>query len=171
MHEVAKEKGGPVHLVVSHSHEAKKNPLDPQTKVKHVKRFFPGTHVEAATKEHPSFLHHLSKLHQAGYHHVTMVAGSDRTEEYKHLIHKYNGVHGSHGHFNFKSHQVVSSGERDPDSEGTEGMSASKMRKHASEGNYKEFKKVSLPMFLKNILKKCMMMLEKDWELGNRLVL
>jgi hypothetical protein len=141
MHEVAKEKGGPVHLDVSHSHEPKKNPLDPQTKVKHVKRFFPGTHVEAATKEHPSFLHRLSKLHQAGYHHVTVVAGSDRTEEYKHLIHKYNGVHGSHGHFNFKSHEVVSSGARDPDSEGTEGMSASKMRKHASEGNYKEFKK------------------------------
>ncbi|NDG32971.1 hypothetical protein EB118_23250, partial [bacterium] len=53
----------------------------------------------------------------------------------------YNGVKGPHGYFNFKKHEVVSSGERDPDSEGTEGMSASKMRKHAKEGNFNEFKK------------------------------
>ena len=43
--------------------------------------------------------------------------------------------------FNFKHIEVHSSGERDPDAEGTAGMSASKMREHATSGNFKEFKK------------------------------
>jgi predicted ABC-type ATPase/peroxiredoxin family protein len=70
-----------------------------------------------------------------------MVAGSDRTGEYHKLLHQYNGVKGSHGYFKFKGIHVHSAGERDPDSEGVEGMSASKMREHASKGNFKEFKK------------------------------
>ena len=141
MHEVAKHKGGQVHLVVSHTHDSDKNPLSTEDKLKHVKRFFPDTHVESSNKEHPTFLHHLSKLYHQGHKSVTMVAGSDRTKNYSELINKYNGVKGPHGYFNFKKHEVVSSGERDPDSEGTEGMSASKMRKHAKEGNFNEFKK------------------------------
>ena len=141
MHEVAKERGGDIKLVVSHTHDSAKNPLSAQQKLKHVKKFFPGTPTEAASKEAPSFLHHLSKLHDHGYKHVTMVAGSDRVDEYKKLIHKYNGVKGTHGHFNFHKAEVQSSGERDPDAEGAEGMSASKMREHAKKGNFTEFKK------------------------------
>jgi uncharacterized membrane protein len=70
-----------------------------------------------------------------------MVAGSDRTAEYHKTLHKYNGVKGTHGYFKFKDIKVHSAGERDPDAEGVEGMSASKMREHASKGNFKEFKK------------------------------
>jgi hypothetical protein len=69
-----------------------------------------------------------------------MVAGSDRKEEYKKKLAQYNGKHEG-ALFNFKKITVHSSGERDPDAEGTEGMSASKMRSHASTGNFKEFKK------------------------------
>jgi hypothetical protein len=141
MHDIAHEKGGDVKLVVSHTQDSAKNPLTAAQKLKHVKSFFPNTPTEAATKEAPTFLHHLSKLHDQGYKHVTMVAGSDRADEYKKLIHKYNGVKGAHGYFNFDKADVQSSGERDPDSEGTEGMSASKMREHAKKGNFAEFKK------------------------------
>ena len=141
MHDVAKEKGGDIKLVVSHTQDSSKNPLTAAQKLKHVKKFFPTTPTEAATKEAPTFLHHLAKLHEQGYKHVTMVAGSDRVDEYKKLIHKYNGVKGAHGHFNFDKVDVQSSGERDPDAEGAEGMSASKMREHAKKGNFAEFKK------------------------------
>jgi hypothetical protein len=55
------------------------------------------------------------------------------------LLHKYNGQNSAHGHYNFKSITVHSSGERDPDSEGTTGISASKMREHAASGNKKAF--------------------------------
>jgi predicted ABC-type ATPase len=70
-----------------------------------------------------------------------MVGGQDRVDEFKHLLTKYNGVKGPHGHFNFKKIEVHSAGDRDPDAEGVEGISASKMREHASKGNFKEFRK------------------------------
>jgi dephospho-CoA kinase len=69
-----------------------------------------------------------------------MVAGSDRIPEYKRILKKYNGTHQG-ALFNFKKIDVHSAGERDPDAEGTTGMSGSKMRAHAVSGKYKEFKK------------------------------
>ena len=139
--DVAKEVNGSHHVVLSHSQDKKKNPLSAEQKLKHAKRFFPNTNLSAADKDSPTILHHAARLHRAGVTHLHVVGGSDRTEEYHNLLHKYNGVKSAHGHYKFKKITVHSSGERDPVAEGTEGMSASKMRKHASEGNYKEFKK------------------------------
>lgn len=139
--EVAKDVGGSHHIVLSHSQDAAKNPLTAEQKVKHAKRYFPDTNISTSDKSHPNFLSQASKLHKAGATHLHMVAGSDRVGEYHKLLHKYNGVKGTHGYFKFKDIQVHSAGERDPDAEGVEGMSASKMREHASKGNFKEFKK------------------------------
>ena len=138
--EVAQKVGGSHHVVLSHSQDAKKNPLSAKDKLKHAKRFFPNTNLSTSDSEHPTFLHHAAKLHKQGVTHLHMVAGSDRTEEYKKKLAQYNGKHEG-ALFNFKKITVHSSGERDPDAEGTEGMSASKMRGHASTSNFKEFKK------------------------------
>jgi hypothetical protein len=138
--EVAQKVGGSHHVVLSHSQDAKKNPLSAKDKLKHAKRFFPNTNLSTSDSEHPTFLHHAAKLHKQGVTHLHMVAGSDRTEEYKKKLAQYNGKHEG-ALFNFKKITVHSSGERDPDAEGTEGMSASKMRGHAEKGNFKEFKK------------------------------
>ena len=138
--EVAQKVGGSHHVVLSHSQDAKKNPLSAKDKLKHAKRFFPNTNLSTSDSEHPTFLHHAAKLHQQGVTHLHMVAGSDRTDEYKKKLAQYNGKHEG-ALFNFKKITVHSSGERDPDAEGTEGMSASKMRGHAEKGNFKEFKK------------------------------
>lgn len=136
------ESRGADHLVVmSHSQDSKKNPLTAEQKLKHARRMFPKTNLAVADKEHPTILHHLAKLHAQGYKHVTVIGGSDRVDEYKKLVNKYNDVPAGHGHYNFKSINVVSSGERDPDAEGTEGMSASKMRAHATANNFSEFRK------------------------------
>ena len=137
----ARSQGASHEIVLSHSHDSKKNPLTPQQKLTHAKRFFPRTNITIATREHPTLLHHLSRIYGNGVRHLTMVAGDDRKGEYEKLISRYNGKEGPHGFYNFKSHKVVSSGARDPDSEGVEGMSASKMRKHAEENNFKEFRK------------------------------
>jgi len=139
--EVAQEVGGTHHVVLSHSQDSAKNPLTSQQKLKHAKRFFPDTNLSVSTKEHPNFLSHAAKLHKAGATHLHMVAGSDRIPEYEKTLHKYNGVKGPHGHFNFKKITMHSAGARDPDAEGAEGMSASKMRGHASSGNFGEFRK------------------------------
>ena len=138
--DVAKEVGGTHHVVISHSQDAKKNPLSAQDKVKHAKRFFPDTNLSTSDKEHPTFLQHAAKLHKAGATHLHMIAGSDRVGEYEKKLAQYNGTHKG-ALFNFKHIKVHSAGERDPDAEGVSGMSASKMRGHAETGNFKEFKK------------------------------
>ena len=138
--EVAKEVGGTHHVVISHSQDAKKNPLSAQDKLKHAKRFFPDTNLSTSDKEHPTFLQHAAKLHKAGATHLHMIAGSDRVDEYKTKLAQYNGTHKG-ALYNFKHITVHSAGERDPDAEGVSGMSASKMRGHAETGNFKEFKK------------------------------
>jgi hypothetical protein len=139
LHSVAKEHGATHSLVVSHSQDAKKNPLTGEQKVKHAKRAFPGTNVSSASKESPTILHHAAAAHASGATHLHVVAGSDRHEEMHNLLHKYNGKDSAHGHYNFKKITVHSSGERDPDADGTTGISASKMRDHAASGNKKDF--------------------------------
>ena len=139
--EVAKNVGGTHHVVLSHSQDKDKNPLTAAQKVKHAKRYFSDTNITVANKEHPNFLSQASELHKKGVTHLHMVAGSDRVGEYKKILNKYNGVKGPHGHFKFKHIEVHSAGERDPDAEGTSGMSASKMRAHASAGEFHHFKK------------------------------
>jgi len=138
--EVADKVGGNHSVVLSHTQDKDKNPLSSADKLKHAKRFFPKTNLSTSSKESPTFLSHAEKLHKQGVTHLHMVAGSDRVPEYKKKLAQYNGT-GEGKLYNFKKITVHSAGERDPDAEGTTGMSASKMRSHASSGNFKEFKK------------------------------
>ena len=70
-----------------------------------------------------------------GYDSIIYVAGSDRIEDFTRLINQYNGKE-----YNFNKIDVVSAGERDPDAEGAEGMSASKMRAAAAAGDFDSFR-------------------------------
>jgi len=136
------EKRGAKHtVVVSHTQDTKKNPLSSGQKLKHLKRFSPGTHFQASTKEHPTMFHQAAKLSAAGHDHLIMVAGSDRVKEYHHLLHKYNGVKSSTGEgYHFKKIDVVSAGHRDPDADGAEGISGTKMREHAKNKDLSSFR-------------------------------
>ena len=138
--DVAQEHGASHSVVLSHTQDKDKNPLSSADKLKHAKRFFPKTNLSTSSKESPTFLSHAAELHKKGVTHLHMVAGSDRVAEYKKKLAQYNGK-GEGKLYNFKKITVHSAGERDPDAEGTTGMSASKMRGHASSGNFKEFKK------------------------------
>ena len=141
VHEVAKAHNAVHKVALSHTSGTKdgKNPLPVDVKVKHAQHAFPGTNIEAASKEHPTILHHAAEMAKQGVKHLHVVAGSDRVEEYHKLLHKYNGVKSGHGHYKFKSIQVHSSGERDPDAEGTSGVSGTKMREHAAAGRKNKF--------------------------------
>lgn len=134
---LADSQGAEHDIRVSHSQDSKKNPLSQDQKLSHLRTMFPDHKFSGSSKEHPSFIHHLKDLHSKGYTHVTMVAGSDRVPEYQKIVDKYNKPDGD---FHFKSIKIVSAGHRDPDAEGAEGMSASKMRQHAQDGNYHSFK-------------------------------
>jgi hypothetical protein len=136
---VARQNGGTSSIVLSRSTDPKKNPLTPEQKEKHAKRAFPKVNTSVADPQHPTLLHQLSKLHEQGVTNLHMVAGSDRHPEYRKLINQYNGVKGNHGYYNFKKVELHSAGERDPDEEGTAGISASSQRAHATNGRQKEF--------------------------------
>lgn len=136
VHELAKKHNAHHEVIVSHSQDSDKNPLSQENKIKHAKRYFPGTNIRGSSKEEPNFISQAKRLSQAGHKHLIMVAGSDRTKEYKDTLNRYNGKE-----FHFKKIDVVSAGHRDPDAEGTEGMSASKMREHAKNKNFAEFRK------------------------------
>ena len=137
--QVARQVGGSHHIVLSHSQDKNKNPLSSADKLKHAKRAFPGANLSTSDKESPNYLSQAAKLHKKGVSHLHVVAGSDRVSEFKGTLNKYNGTH-SKALYNFKKITVHSSGDRDPDSHGTSGISGTKMRGHAAAGNYKAFK-------------------------------
>lgn len=140
--ELAKEKKAKHVIALSRSQDPEKNPLSPDQKLKHAKRMFPKANIEIADEKAKTVIDHVKKLAEAGHDHLTMVVGSDRVDEIKKLLDSYNGKE-----FNFKKIDVVSAGARDPDAEGPEGMSATKMRGHAIRGKFTEFKK-GLPSHL-----------------------
>jgi hypothetical protein len=138
--DTAKSVGGSAHIIASHSEGDSKNPLPSGKKVGYIKKVAEhGTHVYASSKAQPTLLHHAAALHKHA-HHLVVVAGQDRVKQFHDLLHKYNGKEGPHGFYNFKSIKVVSAGQRDPDAEGTEGMSGTKMREHAKNGNEAAFR-------------------------------
>ena len=138
--DVAKKQGADHSVVVSHSQDKKKNPLSDVQKLKHLKRYSPDTNFEASSKEKPTFLQHAAHLHKQGVTHLHMVVGSDRVKEMHNKLHQYNGTHPG-ALYNFKKITVHSAGQRDPDAEGTEGMSGTKMREHAKNNDLKSFRK------------------------------
>ncbi len=122
----------------SQSQDPKKNPLDFQTKTNVMQTMFP--HHAGNIVSDPSggrnIFDVLKGLHAQGYDNVKIVVGDDRVKEFTNITGKYNGKT-----YNFGKLDIVSAGERDPDSEDVEGMSASKMRKAAQDNDYDAFKK------------------------------
>ena len=140
-HQVARQHGGSAHVVTSHSHDSNKNPIPQDKKIGYLKKIAPhGVNVSGSSKQHPTIMHHASKLHAAGHDHLVVVAGGDRIKEFHNTLNKYNGKSGAHGHYNFKSIKVVSSGRRDPDSDSVQGVSGTKMRHYAKTGQHNKFK-------------------------------
>jgi len=137
--ELADEKDVDHHIVLSHSQDSKNNPVALDAKVKHAKHCFPDANIQTSSKECRTFLKYAKKLNDAGHKHLIMVAGADRVKYYNDILQKNNGKAGYH---NFDKIEVKSAGTRDPKSNGVEGVSATKMRQHAEDGNYSEFRKL-----------------------------
>ena len=139
-----KNKAKHAHVVVSHSHDKKKNPLDQKTKSGYVSKMNPNVKVKGSSKEHPNFLSYAKKMHGKGVKHLHVVTGDDRKDEFHKTLSKYNG---HKDHYNFKSITVHSAGARDPKAKGVTGASGTKQREYAKAGDYKSFSK-NLPKSL-----------------------
>lgn len=152
-----KSASGNYMIYVSRSRDSEKNPLDSNTKMGYLKTMFPGVNFQSEE----TFMPILVDLYASGERDIILVVGDDRVADFERLINTYNGVKDKpHGYYNFDSINVISAGQRDPDSPGAEGMSASKMRAAAKENDYASFK-LGLPQGFKQGEK-----LFKDVQLG-----
>ena len=124
-------------IVPSRSQDPKKNPLDTDTKVSIMRQMFP-QHSERIVNDpqNRTIFDVLKKAHMDGYANVRIVGGADRQKEFDKLVNNYNGKM-----YQFDNVEVRSAGDRDPDSDDVEGMSASKQRKAAAENNFDAFYK------------------------------
>ena len=148
----SKNAGSDMFVYASHSNDPKKNPLPHAKKIAYMRAMFPKYKRNILSDKDRNVFEIATSLYNKGYRSVVMVVGSDRVNEFTSLLNKYNDVEGRHGYYNFNNIEVVSAGERDPDAEGVEGMSASKMRAAAVEGDYDTFK-LGLPGSFKHGLK------------------
>lgn len=132
----------PYYIYLSHSQDAKKNPLTYEQKIGHARKMFP-KHAKGIIldKKVKTAFDIANSLYSKGFEKVTMVVGQDRISEFETLLKKYNGVKARHGFYDFKEINIVSAGDRDPDAEGVEGMSASKQRANAANNDFDTFLK------------------------------
>ena len=122
-------------IIPSRSQDKKKNPLDPDMKVSVMKQMFP-QHSEKIINDpgNKTIFDILKRAHNDGYAGVRIVGGADRQKEFDKLVNNYNGKM-----YKFDNIEVRSAGDRDPDGDGIEGMSASKQRKAAAENDFDGF--------------------------------
>ena len=170
----AEKKGYELRIYPSRSQDAKKNPLTPEMKVTYMRQMFPdyAEYIidDAKTK---TIFNVLTNANAEGHTNMTIMVGADRLSEFQGLAHKYNGEL-----YNYEGLEVVSAGERDPDADDVTGMSASKLRLAAAEGDFKKFAK-GVPdtmgnmekMELFNVLRRSMGVTEETevWEVAPKM--
>ena len=129
--EVARKENANPRIYLSHTQNPKKDPLSYNDKFRFAKKAF-GIVQRSQSKQ---IFQILPEIEKEGFTDIIMVVGSDRIGEFDRVLQKYNGKD-----YNFNSIKTVSSGDRDPDAQGVEGMSGSKLRGVALSGDEKTFK-------------------------------
>lgn len=137
-------------IFVSKTHDKKKNPLTIDVKIEFLREMFSGinfiecndtvrTPVEAA------------KFLNENYKNLVFVAGGDRIDTLGSVIEKQNSID-----YTYDSIELMSIGERDPDSDGVEGVSGTAAREAALNDNFAAFRKM-IPESLDDLRVKSLM--------------
>ena len=174
--DVAKKTAGKGALKIypSRSQDAKKNPLDSDTKHDYLQKMFPDHSANIINDPNSRTIFDvLKQAHEDGHSSVQIVVGGDRQAEFEKLSQEYNGKL-----YDFSAIETISAGERDEKKGGAEGMSASKMRKAATskdeKAGFEEFKKGLPKSFLEdeklakqlfNTVRKQMTVKKEGWNL------
>ena len=126
--------GADAYVFATSTQDKKKNPLYVHEKVEILKKMYPDERkvriintTKSACKTVPAV---LGRLKGAGYKKIVLVAAGERVADFTGKFEVEKGV----------PLEVVSGGERDPDSEGVEGLSATKMRTAAGAANLASFR-------------------------------
>ena len=128
-----KSQDGEPFLFLTHTQKPKTDPLSFAEKVFFAEKSFSG--IKIGDQSVKTIIDAMKFLEAKGYSDIIYVAGSDRVAQFEKLLNDYNGKD-----YNFNSINVVNAGQRDPDAEGAEGMSASKLKAAAAEGDFETFK-------------------------------
>jgi hypothetical protein len=167
----AGDDGGEYLIFPSRSQDKKKNPLDPDTKIAYMQKFYPqhaGNIVNDANTK--TIFDVLKMAHNNGYAGIRIIGGADRVKEFEKLSNQYNNQL-----YQFDNIEVLSAGDRDPDAKGVEGMSASRMRLAAAENDFNTFRSGLPPEVKKSEAKELFDMLRgsmkisegwKPWEVA-----
>ena len=131
--DVIKNQQGEPFLFLTHTQKPKTDPLSFAEKIFFAQKSFTG--ITIGDSKVRTIIDAMKTLEAKGYTDIIYVAGSDRVDSFTKLLNDYNGKD-----YNFDSINIVSAGQRDPDAEGAEGMSASKMKAAAAENNFETFK-------------------------------
>ena len=136
----AKASRNPYRVYLSQSADKNKNPLEYKDKIKYARKMFPKYARQIILdKKVKTVFDVATKLYNEGNKSITMVVGSDRVNEFDILLKKYNAQKGRHGFYNFETINVISAGQRDPDSETAEGASGTKQRAAAKANDFTAF--------------------------------
>ena len=131
--------GGTCLVYGSHSQDSRTNPLTHTQKFKYLQKMFPRHKKHFKSKSKARTAIEVAVELSGKYDKLIMVVGSDRVDDFTSLLNSYNGIKSKHGFYEFKEIEVISAGERDPDADIASGMSASKMRKAATQGDFEAF--------------------------------
>lgn len=128
---VAKSMSADSRVYLSHTQNNQKDPLSYKDKYRFARKAFGPIIIQSKARQ---VFQIAAELEKAGYKNIVMVVGSDRVEEFKRILDKYNGKD-----YDFASIKVVSAGARDPDADGVEGMSGTKLRGIAQKGQFDDY--------------------------------
>ena len=131
------------YIYTSHTKDKKRNPLDYNTKIGLIKSALKEHNINAEMidSEAKTIIDVVVDIASKGYNNLIFVGGSDRLDDMVSLIRKYNDKPNAEGNsYHFDSIEGVSAGERDPDSDNIEGVSGTKLRQMAIDGDFEGFK-------------------------------
>jgi hypothetical protein len=148
----AKQKAGknPLRIYLTQTVDSKKNPLAYKTKIKFARKGFPkyARQIMMDPKIRTIF-DAMTSFYNEGFKKIVIIAGEDRVREYDVTLNKFNGKKARHGFYNFQAIEVLNAGKRDPEAAGVEGVSGTKLRKFATDGDFSGFSQF-MPKALSN---------------------
>lgn len=154
----------------SRSQDPKMNPLDPDTKIKYMKKMFPDYSENIVNDENAvSIFDVLVGAEKDGYTDIQIVVSPDRVAEFRSLSTKHNG-----DLYNFNDITVIPAGDKEMDTDSD--TETAKLRKAAMDDNFDSFKtKIPKTLGLKdtqrlfNLVKKNISEESKLWEIAPKL--
>jgi hypothetical protein len=131
---LAKEHNAGHTVALSPSHGVD-NPLPASLKFEYLRELFPGIDFYMR-KSSAGFISSLCDIYEEGTEHLILVSGDDRIESYQTYL---DALNGKDSFFHFKKITVVSAGARNPEGNGIDAISGTRVRQYAADNEFQKF--------------------------------